>query len=162
MCYLAAMEKTVVCRIPVSTILDDEGFAAIVREYADEAKIAEMPAPKPDHEAYGAMERFGVLYSYGAFEADKLVGFIVVLVSCLPHYSSLMATIESFYVLPDSRKYGTGARLLACAEKLAHDSGCAAVMVTAPKGGRLAKAMGAMGYRASHDVFVKGCRWAVN
>ena len=38
---------------------------------------------------------------------------------------------------------------------------------SAPEGGvatsqGAAKAMGAMGYRASHDVFVKGCRWAVN
>lgn len=143
-------------KISVSEILDDGRFDDMVKEYAAEAKIAETPAPNPDRVAYRAMDRFGILRSFGAYEGDRLVGFICVLISRLPHYSALITTVESFYVVPGARKGGTGQRLLAAVEALSEEQGCACVLVTAPKGGRLARAMGAMGYRMSHEVYVKG------
>jgi len=145
-------------KIPVTDILDDSRFSDMVREYASEAKAVEMPDPNPDRGAYRAMDRFGVLHSFGAYAGGQLVGFICVLISKLPHYGVLVATIESFYVVPESRKGGTAQRLMAAVEDLAHEQGCACVLVTAPKGGRLARAMGSMGYRMSHEVFVKEMR----
>lgn len=148
--------KTTVKRIPVVLILEDPRFADMVAEYAAEAKIPEMPTPKPDSYAYQAMERFGHLVAFGAYtDGGRLVGFLVMLVSSLPHYSLRMAVIESFYVLPSFRRGGSGQRLLRAAEDEALQLGCHSVLVTAPNGGRLARALPVLGYRPSHEVFIR-------
>jgi GNAT superfamily N-acetyltransferase len=128
----------------------------LVEEYAEESSVDGMPPTKPDAASYQAMEEAGRIKSYGAYRGDNLVGFIVLLSSVLPHYSTMVTVTESFFVMRSHRRGGTGLKLLEAAESYAKGNGSAGLIVSAPVGGSLERVMPRKGYAPTSTVFFKG------
>jgi GNAT superfamily N-acetyltransferase len=131
-------------------------LVAVLREYASESGMPELGEPSAQVDTYRKLEAAGVFHPVGAFDGDRLVGFILPIVVVLPHYGVLAATIESYFVLQAERQKGIGLRLLAFAEDLARGLGAKALLLSAPVEGALAHAMRRhKQYRRSNDVFVR-------
>lgn len=146
---------TIVRRITIDEAESDPDFQSLVDEYAAEAKIPEMPNHNPNIAGYKQMEALGMYHMFGAYDGDKFIGFISVLVTPVPHYSAKIATTESFFVSASHRKGGAGVRLLRAAEACAKEQGAVILFVSAPTGGRLVQVMPGIGYRESHRVFCR-------
>jgi GNAT superfamily N-acetyltransferase len=112
-------------------------FVALCDEYSRESAIAELGGGKVDVEMYRAMEQAGYLRLLVARCDDDVVGFAVVILSRLPHFSKFVAGVESFFVARAARAGGTGARLRDEAERIARDAGADALLLSAPVGGAL-------------------------
>jgi hypothetical protein len=71
-----------------------------------------------------------------------------------PHYGVLTGTVESLFVAMEHRECGAGIALLRAAKTLARDLGAAAMFVSSPAEGRLAKVLSASGYRETNRIFM--------
>ncbi|MBS0323588.1 MAG: GNAT family N-acetyltransferase [Proteobacteria bacterium] len=132
-------------------------FVELVAEYARESSIVELPEHKPHSEMYRAMEHVGVMQVLCAFQGDVVVGFAILLVTVLPHYSVPAATMESLFVGAAYRHSGAGFKLLRAAEEVARAKGAVGLLVSAPKGGQLAEVLTRMrSYRETNRVFFRG------
>lgn len=129
----------------------------LLAEYAAESRIEGLEAHKTGVQVgtYRALEAAGVLHMLGAYEGDKLVGFLLMLVSVLPHYGVKAATTESYFVQAMHRSGGAGAKLLHEAERIAREAGAVGLLVSAPAGGRLARVLPHAGYTHTNEVFFR-------
>jgi hypothetical protein len=133
------------------------GFDALCAEYAAESgRMAELGAPKVDGGAYRAMEAAGIAHCIGAWCDDELVGFGVVTISVLPHYSKLIGCLISFFVASSARKGSAGTRIRALAERIAKERGALGLMISAPSESRLDVILPRIGYRATNRLYFKG------
>jgi GNAT superfamily N-acetyltransferase len=109
---------------------------------------------QPD--TYHMMEASGVLFVICAYNDDKLIGFINLIVSVLPHYGKKIAATESFFVTSGERTSGAGMMLLKEAEVVAKDIGAVALMVSARTGSQLATLLDAKKqYRETNRIYTK-------
>lgn len=146
---------TIVRPLSIDEAKLEPNFKSLTDEYAAESKIAEMPSYNLDISCYQQLEAAGMYHGFGAYVDDKLVGFVAVLVTAVPHYSVKISSTESFFVSAAYRKGGTGIKLLRVAEQCAKEQGAVILYCNAPAGGRLAQAMPMMGFRESHRVFCR-------
>lgn len=142
-------------RVTVARLMCAAEFPALVAEYTAESALVEMPPPNPTLETYQRMERSGALTVFVWAGAGRIVGYLKVLVSVIPHYERPMGVVESIFVASAHRSGGAGLRLIDAAEAHARKNGCIAVMLSSPVGGRLAGVLGRRGYRAANTIFVK-------
>ena len=125
-------------------IFENANCSALLARYAEESAMQGMPPPKADYEQYKKLEKMGVLKVAGAFSDGKLVGLIAVIAGNLPHYSQCVSSTESFFVLREFRRQGTGKKLLALGKEFAAQKGAEGLFVSAPIGSALEKVL-------SHD-----------
>lgn len=118
-------------------VLTAPNAESLLAEYSAECSIPQIGTPRPQLEMYSALERSGMMQVFGSFVGDRLVGFASVLTSILPHYSQKVATVESLFVEGERRDTGLGLALLATAERHAKESGCAAILYSAPADSQL-------------------------
>jgi GNAT superfamily N-acetyltransferase len=133
----------------------DPNFPNLLDGYAAESAIAGLPPPKCKSEAYHRLEDLGLLHVLAARRDGLLIGFIFVVAAVLPHYSTLIAVSESFFVDKDHRKTGAGLRLLRQAEAKAREVGSPVLLVSAPFEGDLFRVLPHVGYTEANRVFVK-------
>ena len=144
------IRPTTVAEVHVAGMLPD-----LLAAYAAESSIPELGEVCPAFDTYYGMEAAGALHLIGAFDTE-LVGLVSMLVYGLPHYANRrICTLESFFVMPGARHGGTGIKLLRAAEARAVELGAAALMVSAPAGGRLAQVLPRSGYRQTNEVFLR-------
>jgi hypothetical protein len=106
-------------------------YPELLEAYAAECSIPLIGQINPQPKTYELMEQAGILKCFGFFEGHSLVGFVTVLTTVLPHYGKKVATVESIYA-----KRG-GKDLMDAVENYAKESGCVAILYSAPSGGRL-------------------------
>lgn len=133
----------------------DPSWPMIVAEYADECRIAGMPACEYQGDMYRMLESQGVMHLIGAYVGDTLVGFCNLLLTRLPHYGKVVGTMESMFVAKNWRKSGAGIGLIREAERVSANGGAVAVLMTAPTGGSMERLMPMVGYRHTNTVFFK-------
>lgn len=103
------------------------------------------------------MDEAGIATVLLAFNDDILIGFAIVLVVVLPHYSVPVATMESLFVGAAYRNTGAGLKLLHATEEAVRAKGAVGLLVSAPKGGQLAEVLTRMrSYRETNRVFFRG------
>ena len=116
-----------------------------------------MPETNRDYEQYERFEQAGFSRMFAAYNDEKLIGFLVLLVSPNPHYGCKIGTIESIFVGAEYRKSGAGLKLLKAAEDTAKGMGAVGIFVSAPAGSQLADVMSKMSpYTETNRVFFKG------
>ncbi|WP_250533968.1 GNAT family N-acetyltransferase [Caballeronia sp. AZ10_KS36] len=130
-------------------------FDALCAEYARESGIAEFGEHKVDGNAYRAMESTGMAQCIGAWHGDELIGFGVVTLSPLPHYSKLIGCLISFFVASHARIGSAGTRIRQAAEQYASDRGAMGLMISAPSESRLDVILPRVGYRATNRLFFR-------
>lgn len=140
----------------VSDIEHAPNSAALLAEYGAESSIAGLGQQCAQFDTYYKLEAAGILHLVGAFRADQLVGFVIVMAAVLPHYGKKVATTESFFVAKNARKGGAGLRLLRAAEQKARDLGAVGFLVSAPVGGQLEQVLPRAGYENTNRVFFRG------
>jgi hypothetical protein len=92
-------------RAAFATLADNPEFDAITELYALESKIEGMPPCDWKRETYQHMEDIGLMKTMIASDDNgQVIGFMLMLVTVLPHYNAICATTESIFVLPDHRK----------------------------------------------------------
>jgi len=130
-------------------------FADLVDEYAAESAIDGLPPPNAKRGTYENLENAGLISTFAAIEGASLLGFIVVILPVVPHYSQTIATTESFFVGAQHRKSGAGLKLLRTVEQYAKEHNAVGLLVSAPTGGRLAEVMPRLDYVESNRVFFR-------
>ena len=140
----------------VAEIEAADTFGELLAEYGAESAIEGLPAPAAKMEVYRALEAAGALHAISATKDGALIGFITIVAPVLPHYSTIVAVSESFFVAKSQRKTGAGMRLLRAAENKARALGSSGLLVSAPFGGDLFKVLPRVGYREASRAFFKG------
>jgi GNAT superfamily N-acetyltransferase len=140
----------------IAEVEQSGALAELLAAYGQESSVPELGEVNASFEQYRQMEASGALHIIGAF-GPELVGVASLLVYGLPHYAGRrVCAMESFFVAPAARRGGAGLKLLRAAEAKARELGAAALMVSAPVGGRLASVLPRSGYRPTSQVFVRG------
>jgi hypothetical protein len=137
------------------------GFDALCAEYAAESgRMSEFGEPKVDADAYRAMEAAGVAVCIGAWDVGAYrevpVGFGVITLSVLPHYSKLIGCLISFFVAEHGRKGSVGTRIRELAEQIVKERGALGLMISAPCESRLDVILPRVGYRPTNRLYFKG------
>jgi GNAT superfamily N-acetyltransferase len=128
----------------------------LLAEYAAECSIPEIGEVCPQPAIYEALERAGVVQVFGGYADGQLVGFASLLLTVLPHYGRKTATVESLFVAQVYRTSGIGAALMEAMESAARDAGCAAILYSAPAGGKLERLLDLRrAYRRTNAVFCR-------
>lgn len=131
-------------------------LADLLAEYAQESALDALGSANPQFETYRQMQAMGVAHVLAAFQDEALVGFLVLLVSVVPHFGKPIASTESYFVAQASRKTGAGLKLLHEAEQIARQLGAVGFFVSAPTGSRLAQVLPGVGYRETNRLFFRG------
>jgi len=109
----------------------------LLAEYVAECSVPALGQPEPQWEMYQRMQAAGLVQMFGVYVDGGMVGFASVLVSVMPHYGFIAATVESLFVAQAHRSSGAGARLMKTIERHARDRECRAVFYGAPAGGKM-------------------------
>lgn len=150
------MEPVTIRPCTVAEVFAAPNIDELLAEYASESSIAGLPSAVPNRDLYAGLEATGFMQVIGAFEGERLVGFLVLVVTVNPHYSQILAVTESYFVAAEHRKTGAGLQLLAVAENLAKQKGALGMFVSAPVQSRLARVMPGIGYRETTRAFFRG------
>lgn len=150
------MEPITVIPRTVADMEREPNLAALFVEYAQESATPELGTADVQLAMYRNMEAAGALRLLGAYQGDTLVGFLVLIVSVVPHFGKCIASTESYFVTQWARGGGAGIKLLRAAEEVARESGAVALFVSSPSAGRLARVMPRMGYRETNRVYMRG------
>ena len=139
-----------------SEILSSEYFE-LIKEYSAESSINGMPSINAKLALYQQIEQSGTLCSYGAYLNSKLIGFVTILTTIVPHYGAKVSTIESIFVGKQHRKAGAGALLRRKAAEHAKNQGAIGILTCAPVGSDYAKLLSKAksGYRHTNEVFFR-------
>lgn len=133
----------------------DPGWEGLLAEYADEGSIRGAPRPKCQPEMYRHLEALGLVHIYRARVGTRLVGFVILLTTVLPHYGVLFGVTESFFVAKAHRITGAGVKLLCMAEARAEEMKCIGLLVSAPYEGKLFELLPRLGYVEASRVFFR-------
>lgn len=140
--------------LSVDEFFDRPEADILLSEYAVECGISGLPTPKPDVALYRMIEAAGAMKIYAAFDDDGMTGFINLLVTRNPHYSAVLGTIESIFVLKGKRSNGgVGLALLRKARKEAQALGAVGLLVSAPAGSSFEAVMNKMDAKKTNEVF---------
>lgn len=134
---------------------NDPRLYILAVEYEKEKANPELGAARWDVKTYEKLVKEGKYLPIGVYDEDKLVGYGGVLISVLPHYNKLVATIESIFLKKEYRKGRTGTKMVEELEKLASKAGAQGVYFTTGVGDKLSKLAPLIGYRPANEVFFK-------
>lgn len=106
-----------------------------------------------DHEQYKAAFTAGTLFAVAATQKGEVVGYCTVFVSRHHHAGVTVATSDSIYVRPASRRGLCAGKLVATAEAEARNRGAVGFMWHCPAG--LSDSFERRGYRALETIVYK-------
>jgi GNAT superfamily N-acetyltransferase len=110
-----------------------------------------------DDTLYSNCDKKGILHVVTARKDGLLVGYIFFWVLPHPHYKDfgLQASTDAFFVMPEHRKGGLGARMLMYAESSLRKSGVKKVGISVKLHEDHSDVMEALGWKATDKVFAK-------
>lgn len=112
--------------------LEQEAAPLLARNWSEVADSYPGSALKPDWDTYRLLEDSGALRIVTARVDGKLVGYAAVLVHTHPHrVDDRVGTVDSLFVLPEYRSFGTAAGLLEEAQKQLKEDGVASLAIAA-------------------------------
>jgi GNAT superfamily N-acetyltransferase len=140
----------------IAEIAGAPNFSDVCEAYAHESAVPGLPVAEIRTDIYTLMESSGNLFPIGAFDGEKLVGFIVSSINVMPNYGVPVAATNAYFVLPEYRSSGAGLRLLREAESLAKASGAAGMLIGCPKNGVLSEVLERKRFVEVNRLFFKG------
>ena len=109
--------------------------------------------PIVDDSHFLAAEEKGDLLSFGVFDDDVLVGFLVCELHWLPKYSTTSAIVQALYIMKEHRVDNNGRMLIDLAAKTASEYGATIMMISAPSGGALEKAARLFRFKPTNTLY---------
>lgn len=150
------MKILILANCTVQDITSAPGFEALTAKYARESSLDGMPVPVPDLGTYQALEDQGTLTVCAAMDGEDLVGFMAAQIVFAPQYGATLGMTLAYFVDPEFRPYGTGARLADAMCTVLDAKGAVGLMIGAPSESRLAKAAGLMGFKETNRLYFRG------
>jgi GNAT superfamily N-acetyltransferase len=141
------MDGLSISPMSVASFRTHHASGELLRGYAAECAIANLPEPSPDWAAYEQMESAGAMTLLAARRGELLIGVCTVVMYRNPHYSQPMGVTESLFVTPEFRSTGAGMGLLRAAERIAKAAGAMCLFVSAPTSSALSRVL------ASHQSY---------
>lgn len=148
----------IIRKCTISEIENAPNISELLEEYANESSIKGLPHPFAKADTYKHLENTNSIYVIGAFIENMLIGYIIMLSPILPHYSTRVAVVESFFVQEQYRKTGAGLKLLHMAENQAKDMSAYGILVSAPFNGSLTKVLPNVGYQETNRIFFRNLK----
>ena len=123
--------------ISFSELFDHPLFADLCIEYAKESGNDDLGLALPSTDLYRALEAAGRCFCIGAFVADEMVGFAVLMINEHPHYSQNVGVCDAIFVRKDYRRGPTGLKLIRKVQEMAKEKGLPGVYFSAPAHSKL-------------------------
>lgn len=139
---------------PFIEIMNNKNFKALCEANAADPSIVNTDLTKgePLLDRFLERESNDMFFMVGAFDQDRLIGFI----GCSSYEYILtgqkIGTIDPFFVLRDYRKFGVGARLIEKTKELAKEKNIVGLFFGAPAGSAVAKAYSKR-FEKTNEVF---------
>ena len=92
---------------------------------------------KPNVDYYRRAEEAGAFRVVGAFSGERLVGFGSFVLTVIPHYSTVTASVESVFLSKEFRLGAAGVRLINAVSHAAKDAGASGIYWGCRSGSRL-------------------------
>lgn len=138
----------------IRDIKDSPEFSRLLHDYVEESSMVSYK-PNVQWGIYQNLEDAGVLHCITSSTEDILTGFVLFIVSVMPHYGVKMASVESYFVDKGHRESGAGLALLRMAGEVAKSHGAVGLLVSSPSNGRLEAVLPRVGFRKTNTVFYK-------
>lgn len=146
----------IVTTVPFEELEHAPNLHDMLDEYSIESRLSGMPPPIPHMDSYHLLVKADLLTTLCAYEEDTIIGFLLLLVNMMPHYSTPVATVESFFVPQAHRSTGAGLKLLIAAQKIAQEKGAAGILVAAAVNSDFDRLMSSMySYTKSHNAYFR-------
>lgn len=101
-----------------------QNMDVVQAHYEESAQFKQVQKLDPDFEAYDRAEQADKLWVMTARDGEKLVGYIVMLLSADMHYRKMRrATEDIHFILPEYRKGLTGYRMLSETKRAMQEKG---------------------------------------
>lgn len=140
----------------IEDIVSSSVYEKMIREYEKECKNTNITVDTyPNIDKYKAIEKAGVLLCVGVFNDSVMVGFAIIIISEMLHYSKLATTVESQFILKKYRKFGTAKKMYEFIENKCSEIGSSAMFMSAPIGSNLDKISKYIGYKPVSTFFIK-------
>lgn len=135
----------------------DAATTIFPRHWRDLALDQEAIELDVDLELYSRCDKSGNLYVVTARDGGTLIGYIFFWLAVHPHYKKfgLQASTDAFYLLPEHRKGGCGAKMLMAAEQLLREHGVKKVSISTKVHDDRSAIFTALGWKLSDKVFGK-------
>lgn len=127
-----------IVRSTVSEIFDSPLFDELAHEYRECSGHSSLTGV-PDRVAYQKLEAAGYLKASSAYEGERLIGFVGVVLTPSLHNSKTLANVDTLFLTEAFRSGLNGMRLIREAKELARESGASGIRYSAPAGSRLEK-----------------------
>lgn len=110
-----------------------------------------------DHPKYEQLDEVGALHIVTVRKNGRLVGYFLSFLMIHPHYkeAGLMAVTDFYYLLPEARSGGTGAKLFIEVEKLLRKRGVVKVYLSCKLHQDHTKLFKRLGWRPTDTTFTK-------
>lgn len=112
----------------------------------------------PDKSRYIQYEDLGYFLLFTVRDEGKLVGNCTMYVLPSMHTQELVATEDTWYLLPDYRKSGIGVRLYKYVEKKLESLGVVEITMTAKESNKSGKIMEGLGFEKVASEYAKQLR----
>lgn len=131
------MEKVLTFRpVTVAEVFSAPDADMLISEYMAESGNPFLPQ-KPNVDYYRKAEESGAFKVIGAFSGERLVGFGSFVLTVIPHYSTVTASVESVFLSKDFRRGAAGFRLINAVSQSAKDAGASGIYWGCRSGSRL-------------------------
>ena len=131
------MEKVLPFRpVTVAEVFGAPDADMLISEYMAEAGNPFLPQ-KPNVDYYRRAEEAGAFRVVGAFSGERLVGFGSFVLTVIPHYSTVTASVESVFLSKEFRLGAAGVRLINAVSHAAKDAGASGIYWGCRSGSRL-------------------------
>lgn len=121
---------------PLAVLLSRTGFQECVTEYKKDA-AREFGVNLSGEYQTGAlveMEKQGIFRALSLLDGERLVGFISYVLMFLPHRQGVIASTESFFIMPEYRRQHWGKKMVEAAMADAKEQGCKNYLIGLPYG----------------------------
>ena len=149
------METLTIRRLDAYEWINHPDRKTLIDEYAKESSLDVMPEFCPDYDMYRYFDSIGIAAVFGAFKGESQIGFGNLLVTRNPHYSCLIATVESVFVRSEHRNTGAGLERLKAMQDYATKQGAVALFVSAGAQTRFAQVLARRGFTNTNMIFAK-------
>lgn len=139
----------------VDDFFQNHKTAELIEQYSSEIKLAGLPKPVPQVEAYRMLEASGMFVLLTVFDDDELIGFAHLGIPPALHYGVSVACMESLFLEANHRKGYLGLNLIKRAEQEAQSRGAVGLLVSAAAGSRLEQILPKFDYRHSNTVYFR-------
>ena len=141
--------------IPLSAFIE-EGWHLAIEHYEEVAKATGAPLPSIDVEQLISLENCGMIFTIGAFDGEKLIGYSVNQIGrSFNFHDVIMVDNQGLFVSKQYRNTRAGLRLIDETNRVAKERGAVRATWHTYLGTRAATLFDRLGYKAHDIIYTK-------